>query len=524
VPTIEPRPGIEPLPSDLPVGRRRVSVRAGLTTIDQCVASVSNFAVGVAVARVAGVGGLGAYSLAYTAWLVLAATHRSLVTDPMAIENDLAQPQARDHMRAGLAAELVLGAGCVLGFLAIGGVLLAVGQHACGVAFMAIAPWLPFLLVQDYWRWVGFMKAQPGKSLMNDCLFAVIQVAMFGLLFGLGVRSTVVAIGAWGFGAFGGAVFGLWQFRTRPTWRLGLKRLRLRWQMSKWLLGTSTSEWGASQAYVILSGLILGPVGLGGLKAASNLVSGPSLVLIQAGGSVGLPEASRAMADRGWPGLRRVERMVTLAGVVSVGLIALAVLLYGKTLLSAIYGHQFARYATIADIVAASVVVNAAGLGGILSLKTTKQSRHLFKVGIVNVSGSVLAVLVLTPLFGVKGAAISTLVAGCITTVTILMLHGRRSRREAERLSGLAVAPGEDDGPVEHSLARPSQDPDRGAPARQVARVLTPPVSVATTHMDDFVDSSVVDPEWVGPDDFVDPSLLDEELVDAVARRYGLLL
>jgi hypothetical protein len=42
--------------------------------------------------------------------------------------------------------------------------------------------------------------------------------------------------------------------------------------------------------------------------------------------------------------------------------------------------------------------------------------------------------------------------------------------------------------------------------------------------MDDFVDSSVVDPEWVGPDDFVDPSLLDEELVDAVARRYGLLL
>jgi O-antigen/teichoic acid export membrane protein len=438
-PLVEPGPGEGDRPGQQSK-RRRISVRAGLTTMDQGVASVSNFAVGVAVARVAGIAGLGAYSLAYTAWLALAAVHRSLITDPMAIENDLGQPNAAAHVRSGLAAELVLGTGCVLVFAALGGILLASGQHGYGVGFVAIAPWLPFLLAQDYWRWVGFMKAQPGKSLNNDCFFLVVQVGMFGLLFALGIRSTVLAIGAWGFGAFAGAAFGLWQYRTRPTLHLGAKRIRMRWQMSKWLLGSSTSSWGAGQAYVVLTGIILGPVGLGGLKAASSLINGPSLVLVQAGGSVGLPEASRALADRGWPGLRKVERVVTLAGVLSVGAIGLVILFYGKALLSLFYGHQFARFASIADILAVSILVSTLGLGAILSLKTTKQSRHLFKMGLVNLCGSVTGVVILAPLFGLKGAAASTLITSTLTTGTVLSLHWRRSRREAERLSEAARA------------------------------------------------------------------------------------
>ena len=52
-------------------GTRSVPARAFVTTLDQGVASVSNFAVGVVVARVSGVAGLGAFSLAYAAWISL---------------------------------------------------------------------------------------------------------------------------------------------------------------------------------------------------------------------------------------------------------------------------------------------------------------------------------------------------------------------------------------------------------------------------------------------------------------------
>ena len=92
----------------------KMPVRFGLTAIDQCVSSLSNFAVGVGVARVAGVAGFGAYSLAYAGWLVVAAMHRSLITDPMSIENDVHQPDAARHVRIGLAAELTLGLGAAV--------------------------------------------------------------------------------------------------------------------------------------------------------------------------------------------------------------------------------------------------------------------------------------------------------------------------------------------------------------------------------------------------------------------------
>jgi O-antigen/teichoic acid export membrane protein len=420
---------------DRPGTLSRVSLRVAVTTIDQGVASVSNFAVGVAVARVAGVAGLGAYSLAYTAWLVLAAVHRSLITDPMAIENDLSKPNAHTHVRSGLAAEFTLGLACMLAFLTMGGVLLSLGQHAYGLGFIAIAPWLPFLLAQDYWRWIGFMQATPTKSLANDLVFLIVQMAMFGFLVIFGIRSTVLAIGAWGIGALVSTIYGLRQFHSRPSLYEGTTRLRMRWRMSKWLLGTSTSSWGASQAAVILTGVILGPVGLGGLKAATSLVSGPALVLVQAGGSVGLPEASRSLSRRGWPGLRRVERFVTLAGFLSVSLVALVILLFGHQLLTGLYGSQFGKYSNIANILSVSFLVMALGLGAILSLKATRQTRKLFTMGLVSLVGSIVAVGVLAPIYGLNGAAWALVVSSSLTTISVVSIHLRHSRRAAEMIA-----------------------------------------------------------------------------------------
>ena len=269
----------------------------------------------------------------------------------MAIENDLHVPDAHRHVRVGLASEL--GLGLVAGTLfAVGGlVLMAVGQHEFGICFLALAPWLPFLLAQDYWRWMGFMDTRPGKALTNDVVFDAVQVVAFLAVILLGARSPVMAIGAWGISAAAAAAFGLWQFSTRPSLRGGFGRIRSRWHMSQWLVAANGTASVQQQATVLLTGRFVGPTGIGGLKAATNLVSGPSFVLIQAG-DVGLPEASKALKDHGWAGLQRVQRLVTTAGMVSVGLIALVVFLFGRQLLEAIYGHAFGQFAPVADILA----------------------------------------------------------------------------------------------------------------------------------------------------------------------------
>ncbi len=455
----------------------KTSIRAALATADQSISSLSNFAVGVAIARVAGIAAFGAYSLAYAIWLLVAALHRSLVTDPMAIESDLNSPSAQRHLQQGLAAELSLGLSTGAVFAVAGAVCLGLGQRRFGLCILALAPWLPCLLAQDYWRWVGFMKSQPQRALMNDFVFDVVQAAVFvGLLF-LGVRSSILAIEAWGVGSLGGAIFGLWQFRTRPTLRRGFGRIRLRWGLSKWLVNQNVTNAASSQSTLYLTGAFLGTVGVGGLRSAVSLVSGPSQVLFQAGGSIGLPEASKALKDRGWPGLRRVERFVTLAGVTSVGGIAVAVFLFGRRLMTLLYGPRFAQFSGIADIVAISLVVAALALGAQMALKATRNTRRLFHVALTSLVISVVAVVILEPLYGLKGAAFATLIGAGANTFGVLIMHWRHSRKSAEGVDQFAGI-----GPYDEPRLIPVQTPV-GVAESGTFIPFDPPESAAATTL-----------------------------------------
>lgn len=420
---------------------RAIVMRVGLTGADQCVASLSNFGVGVAVARVAGIAAFGAYSLAYVAWLAMAGIHRALVAEPMAIDNDVRREDARASVRLGLAGELALGAGLGGLVLLIGVLLLALRQHAYGVGFVAVAPWVPCLLIQDYWRWVAFMKAAPGKALANDLLFDGVQAVAFLLLFVLGLRSSVLAIGTWGLGALAGSIFGLWQHSVTPLARGGIARMRQRWTISRGLLGVSVTNWGASQIYVVLTGAMLGPAGLGGLRAAQSLVSGPTFVFLQAGGMIGLPEASRGLHERGWKGMQTVGRAVTGAGVLSIVLVGLVVLVFGRNLLILLYGSQFGRFESTADILVLSVLIATMSLGAILALKTTKLTGLLFGCSMLSLVVSAVAVVVLVPLFGLDGAAFAAVARNSTSSMTQIVLHRRRSRRAAEVLLASRGAP-----------------------------------------------------------------------------------
>jgi O-antigen/teichoic acid export membrane protein len=432
--------------------------RALLTTTDQAFSSASNFVVGVAVARISGPQGLGGFALAYGFWLVLAAMHRSLVTDPMAIENDAVQPDAPARLSRGFASEVTLAMAAAILLAIVGTPLFFEGQRTFGLAMLAVIPWVPFLLVQDYWRWTGFMRREPGKSLANDTVFNIVQAACFALVAIGHVHSVVAVIASWGAGSAAGALYGLWQFKVRPTLRGGLKALRDRWHLSKWLAGNSAMGWAASQASVLLAGFILGPAGLGALRASQTLVQGPALVLIQAGGSVGLPEASRALADRGWEGLRRVSMIVSAAGVASITLVGIAVGILGGPLLRITYGPEFSRYWPAAELFAVAFLINSIGLGPILILKTTRNTRWLFRVQLITLVVSFAAVSVLAVLEGVTGAAAAAIVTST-ANVIFLTHYGRAARKRLVNSEEEGSGQGDSDSIRDGLIASGSSDP-----------------------------------------------------------------
>jgi O-antigen/teichoic acid export membrane protein len=408
------------------------ATRASTTMADQCVASISNFAVGIVVARISGPAGLGAFALAYSCWILLNTLHRSLVTDPMAIWGDMRREDRDDFVRRGFAAELAIGLSASCVFAAVGAVVFFSGQRAFGEGLLAVAPWLTLFNLQDYWRWIGFMQATPKKSLMNDLVFNAVQAVAFLVVFLSGSHSVFAVVAAWGLGATVAALYGFRQFSVRPSLQGGWTLIRSRFSATRWLAGERIASWAANWLYLILAGVFLGPAALGGLRAAQALVAGPSTVVINAGGSLGLPEASRQLEKKGWPGLARVSRLITGAGVASAIACGLIVVVAGRVLIRLLYGPEFVQYAPSARLFGLSFVIGALCVGPILTLTTTVRTRQLFIVQLGRIVVSVVAVVALSSVGGVTGVAASSVVAAGFTlaALQIFQFSARRSMED----------------------------------------------------------------------------------------------
>ena len=198
---------------------------------------------------------------------------------------------------------------------------------------------------------------------------------------------------------------------------------------------------GRASSILILAGALLGPAALGGLKAAQALVMGPAIVVINAGGSFGLPEASRQLAERGWTGMARVVRLVTGAGVLAATVSGIVVLVAAPILLKLLYGPAFVAYAPSARVFAVSMVISAFGVRPVLTLTTTRRVRPLFMVQLGRLAFSVAAVCVLSTAYGVTGAAMADLLTGVLTLGAVLLLQSSARRSVEESQSRPAIQP-----------------------------------------------------------------------------------
>lgn len=180
---------------------------------------------------------------------------------------------------------------------------------------------------------------------------------------------------------------------------------------------------------------MLGPTALGGLKAAQGLVAGPTTLVINAGGSFGLPEATKQLADRGWPGMVKVSRFVSGAGVAVSLACGIVILIAAPALLHLLYGPDFVKYATAARLFAISVTISAFAVGPIITLTATRRVRPLFVVMLARMVVAVASVAVLASAYGVNGAAASGVLTAAFSTIAIVLVQSwtRRSYEGREQ-------------------------------------------------------------------------------------------
>lgn len=286
---------------------------------DQAVSSLTNFAVGMFVARSLGATDFGIFSLAWVTYGVALNISRGLATDPLVVRfSGVDTPSWRGAVsRSGgtaVAVGLVTGLCCVLGGIGLGGHLAS--------AFVALGIVMPGLLLQDAWRYSFFAHGQGGRAFANDMVWAVALVP--ALLLADRHPSVLGFVLAWGLAGGLAAVFGAVQARIVPSVRATLVWLREQRDLGGRYLVENVTLGGSTQLWMYGLGAIAGLAAVGAVRGA-QLLLGPFLALLMGLSLVAVPEAARV--------LRRSAHRLPLFCMLLGGIQLVAALVWGLGIL-----------------------------------------------------------------------------------------------------------------------------------------------------------------------------------------------
>lgn len=299
--------------------RRALVGRLSWGLADQAASSMSNFAVGIYVARSLGPAAFGAFSLAWVTYGVVLNVSRGLATDPLVVrfsgvpDTSWRGAVARSSGTA-LGVGAVLGAACLVVGLGLGG--------GVGSAFAVLGVVLPALLLQDAWRYSFFAAGTGKKAFVNDVVWCVALVP--AMVVADRVGSVAAFVLAWGASAAVAAGYGCLQSGIRPRTTRARGWLREQRDLGYRYLVENVGLSGAHQLRAYGLGAIVGISAVGAVRGA-ELLLGPFLAVLMGLSLVTVAEAARVL--RRAP--ERLGRFCLLLG----GGQAAAALLWGAALL-----------------------------------------------------------------------------------------------------------------------------------------------------------------------------------------------
>lgn len=418
-------------------GRRR----AGWAVLDQALSSLTNFGLAIVVARVASTRELGAFEIIFSAYLFAVGCSRAVSTEPLLVRHS---DSSVGELRA--AAARAVGAALVVGLL--GGIACVALAPAIGAPvadpLRALGVMLPGLLVQDAWRYVFFAAGRPAKAMVNDGLWAVVQLVVVGwLVLGRDPSLTRLVL-AWGFAAAAGAVLGIAQARVWPDpFRLP-RWLRAQRELAPRFLGEFTVGTGASQLQIWLIGLVGGLRVLGALRAALVLI-GPVRIFLAAAPGAAIPELIRLQRRPG-QSLERSVRATSWALTVAIAVWGFAMVLVPRSIGVKILGNNWAAGHDLLPVITVAWAALGLGTGAMIGLRVLADARRSFRARLVISPFIVIVPMVAVRVGGAMGAAVGLLLVSCLTAAAWWVSYRAARRARSDEDSTAVRQP--DDGPI----------------------------------------------------------------------------
>jgi hypothetical protein len=391
---------------------RRLGHRLGWGIADQGMCSLTNFLLSAYIARNLGATQFGAFSLAYVTYGFAVNASRGLSIEPLLVRFSGAERKRWQRATGGCTGTALL-VGLVTGSLAMAtGVLMG---GTTGLAFLALGLMLPGLLLQDSWRYAFFAVQLGRHAFINDTLWALVQIPLLVFVKVTGYGNVFWFIVAWGAGAYGGAILGMFQARVVPRlvgatfWLIVHRDLGPRYLVENAGSNAATTV----QTYSISS--ILGLATIGDMNAA-NVLMGPFKIILFGLGMITIPEASRI--------LRTAPRRLPLFALGLSAALSIAAMAWGVILLVTMplgVGHLMlgALWRPAYPLVLPTVLLiagNCASTGASVGMHALGAARRSLRAALLNAIIVVPAAIAGALVAGVYGTLYFAAIASWVTT------------------------------------------------------------------------------------------------------------
>lgn len=380
---------------------------------DQMLISGTNFVTMVFLARALGPAAFGAFVLTYTVLQFANSLQGALIIQPHSVLGATRQGREYvDYTASTCVAQLALAAlAALLAFVA------AVVAYAWGWSvaplLLALAPTAVAWQLQEFVRRVLYTELRFGAAFANDVVSYGGQTVAIVALAWLGELTAPRGLYAIAVTSAMAAAVGVWQLRSSLFGRFHWQAIDDNWRYGRWLGGAEIGYWLSSQMYLYLSGMMLGPLAAGVMKAG-YIIFGPARVLGFFLRTVLPTWFARTLAADGKLGLHAQIKMVYLASIPVLGAYCLLVALLADPLVRLLYGDKYAGHTTV--VVLYAVFAFTAFMASIVSsaLRAQRKTRYIFATQMAAM-GTLPAGWLLIRQFGVEGA-----VAGMILTSLVL--------------------------------------------------------------------------------------------------------
>ena len=187
-------PGVRPsrIPTRVVIDATR---RLGWGLADQVLSSVTNFVLGLLVARALPPGEFGAFSIAFVTYTLALGASRALASEPLSVTHSAVDnAEWRRGVRSAGGLAVAMGTGVGVGCLAAGWLM----HGSLQAAFLMLGVTMPGLLLQDVWRFAFFAGRRERRAFVNDLVWAILLFPSIALLVGTGRATVGSLILAWG--------------------------------------------------------------------------------------------------------------------------------------------------------------------------------------------------------------------------------------------------------------------------------------------------------------------------------------